>query len=491
MVSSQARSSSMGEIIAVLDKKGRGAAEKAVNMLKALAPKNSDAYGIATPSTARIEITIDALQRAHIEKTHVAIGHVFSKILPSDKPQPTKLKEATLVFEGRIYPPTTSMPDVEVVASKLHSHSEKTVEAFIRNIVGDFAFAIAEPKRIIIGRDPMGVQPLYYGENANFAALASARKALWKIGIKTVRSFPPGHIALVDRKGFKLKPVKVLSHSKPVQITMASAVKELEDLLECSVKEKVSGLKEVAVAFSGGIDSSLIAFLAKKSGVDVQLIHVSLKNQPETEHAQMVAEKLKLPLHVYLFNEDDVETTLPKVVWLVEEADAAKLSIGIPLYWVAEKAGLKVLLAGQGADELFGGYKRYVNYYLRQDGEWVRRKMFTDILRLHENNIERDVKICKFHGVELRLPFATYEMAKFATRLPTELKIEPRQDALRKIILRHAARNLGFPNSIVEYPKRAIQYATGVDKAIKKLSRKKGMLIKEYLDDVFQKVMKI
>jgi asparagine synthase (glutamine-hydrolysing) len=485
----------MGEIIAVLDKKGREAAEKAVNMLKALAPKNPDAYGIATPSTARIEVTIDALQRAHIEKAHVAIGHVFSKILPSDKPQPTKLKEATLVFEGRIYPPITSMSDIEVVASKLHSCSEKTVEAFIRNVDGDFAFAIAEPKRIIIGRDPMGVQPLYYGENANFAALASARKALWKIGIKTVRSFPPGHIALVDVKGFNLKPVKVLSYSKPMQITMTSAVKELENLLECSVREKISGLKEVAVAFSGGIDSSLIAFLAKKSGVDVQLIHVSLKNQPETKHAQMVAEKLKLPLHVYLFNEeDDVETTLPKVVWLVEEADAAKLSIGIPLYWVAEKAaetGLKVLLAGQGADELFGGYKRYVNYYLRQDGEWVRRKMFTDILRLHENDIERDVKICKFHGVELRLPFATYEMAKFATRLPTELKIERRSDALRKVILRHVAKNLDFPSCIVEYPKRAIQYATGVDKTIKKLSRKRGMLVKEYLNDVFQKVMKI
>jgi asparagine synthase (glutamine-hydrolysing) len=279
-----------------------------------------------------------------------------------------------------------------------------------------------------------------------------------------------------------------------MQITMTSAVKELENLLECSVREKISGLKEVAVAFSGGIDSSLIAFLAKKSGVDVQLIHVSLKNQPETKHAQMVAEKLKLPLHVYLFNDGDVETTLPKVVWLVEEADAAKLSIGIPLYWVAEKAaetGLKVLLAGQGADELFGGYKRYVNYYLRQDGEWVRRKMFTDILRLHENDIERDVKICKFHGVELRLPFATYEMAKFATRLPTELKIERRSDALRKVILRHVAKNLDFPSCIVEYPKRAIQYATGVDKTIKKLSRKRGMLVKEYLNDVFQKVMKI
>ncbi|MGB9714409.1 MAG: DUF7411 family protein [Candidatus Bathyarchaeales archaeon] len=484
----------MGEIVAVLDKKGQEATEKAVDMLKVLAPKNPDAYGIATSSTARIETTIDALQSVHAERAHVALGHVFSKILPNDKPQPTKLKEATIVFEGRIYPPMTDMSDIEAVVNKLHSYSAKAVETFIRNVNGDFAFAIAKPKRIIAGRDPMGFQPLYYGENANFAALASARKALWKIGIKQVCSFPPGHMALVDRRGFKLKPVKVLSYYKPMRITMASATEELEELLECLVRKKVLGLKEVAVAFSGGIDSSLIAFLAEKSGVDVQLIHVSLRNQPETKHARMVAEKLKLPLHIYLFNEDDVEATLPKVVWLVEEADTAKLSIGTPFYWAAEKTAemsLKVLLAGQGADELFGGYKRYVNCYLRQDGEVVRRKMFADILRLHENDIERDVKICKFHGVELRLPFATYEMANFAARLPTELKIERRQDALRKVILRSVAKKLGFPSCIVEYPKRAIQYATGVDKTINKLSRKRGMHVKEYLNDVFQKVMKI
>ncbi|MEM3608837.1 MAG: asparagine synthetase B [Candidatus Bathyarchaeia archaeon] len=484
----------MGELVAVLDKKGQEAAERAMSMLEVLAPKNPNAYGIATSSTTRIELTFDALQKANIEKAHVALGYVFSQILPTDEPQPTKFKEATMVFEGRIYPPMINVSDVEVAANRLFLNSEKAVEAFIRNVDGDFAFAIAKPKRIIAGRDPMGVQPLYYGENANFAALTSARKALWKIGIKQVRSFPPGHLALVDEKGFKFKPAKVLSYSKPAQMAMASAVKELEALLKCSVKARVHGLKEVAVAFSGGIDSSLIAFLAKEFSVDVQLIHVSLENRLETKHAQMAAEKLKLPLHVYLFNEDDVEAALPKVVWLIEEADAAKLSIGTPFYWAAEKTaemGLKVLLTGQGADELFGGYKRYVNYYLLQNGEVVHRKMFADILRLHEKNIERDVKICKFHGVELRLPFATYEIAKFAARLPTELKIERRQDALRKVILRNVAKNLGFPSGMVEYPKRAIQYATGVDKAIKKLSRKKGMRVKEYLNDVFQKVMKI
>jgi asparagine synthase (glutamine-hydrolysing) len=493
MMGRMARSFLMGEIVAVLDKKGQGATEKAVKMLEVLAPKNPNAYGIATPSTVRIEISINALQRVHTEKTRVALGCVFSKILPNDKPQLTKLNEAIMVFEGRIYPSTTCMSNMEVAASKLYPCSEKTVEAFIREVEGDFTFAIAKPQMIIAGRDSVGVQPLYYGENAIFAALASARKALWKIGIEKVCSFPPGHLAHINEEGFRFKPVKVLSYSKPAQMATAFAVKKLEDLLKSSVKTRVCGLKEVAVAFSGGIDSSLIAFLAKKSGVDVHLIHVSLKNQPETKHAQMVAEKLKLPLHVCLFNESDVEKTLPKVVWLVEEADVTKLSIGIPIYWVAEKAaemGLKVLLAGQGADELFGGYKRYVNYYLCEDGDGVYRKMFTDILRLHEDNIERDVKICKFHGVELRLPFATYEMAMFAACLPIEFKIERRQDALRKIILRRVAENFGCPKCIFEYPKRAMQYATGVDKAIKKLSKKKGMCVKEYLNNVFQKVIK-
>ena len=131
-------------------------------------------------------------------------------------------------------------------------------------------------------------------------------------------------------------------------------------------------MKEVAVAFSGGLDSSLVAFLASKCGVKVNLLHVSLENQEETEEAIEAAEELDLPLQIDLFKDSDVETILPKVVELIEEPDPIKASIGVPFYWAAEKAaeaGFKVMLAGQGADELFGGYQRYVNEFCKDGSE--------------------------------------------------------------------------------------------------------------------------
>jgi asparagine synthase (glutamine-hydrolysing) len=481
----------MGELVAVLNKKGRDVTEKVLKMLQVSALNMPIAYGIATPSTIRIGNTLAALQKTDIEKSHIAIGHIFSKIFPNDKPQPAKLEEASLVFEGRIYPSTRGIADLEIAVRKLFSEFEKAVETFIKYVDGDFALAIASSSGIVAGRDVIGVRPLYYGENANFAALASNRRALWEIGINKAYSFPPGHMALVDENGFKFKPVKVLLYPKQARITTITAIEKLRNLIECSLKARVYGLREVAVAFSGGIDSSLVAFLAKKLGVEVQLIHVSLKNMPETEHAKKVAQELKLPLHVCLFSEEDLERVIPKVVWLVEDINSTNISIGATLYWTAEKGSemdLKVLLTGQGADELFGGYKRYVDYYLYQGREKTRRKMFTDIADLHKNNIERDFKICNFHGVELRLPFATYKLAQFAASLPVKLKIRQVGDTQRKIVLRQVAKNLGIPPFIVEYPKKAMQYATGIHKSIWKLARKHGTSVKEYLNYVFKKV---
>ncbi len=213
-------------------------------------------------------------------------------------------------------------------------------------------------------RDPIGVQPLYYGENTEVAAFASNRKALWQLGIEKPTSFPPGNLGLLSKEGFQFKPVKTFTYAEPKQITLDNAAGELQKLLEEAVKARVAGLKKVAVAFSGGLDSSIVAFLANKCGVSVELIHVSLENELETEAAIEASEKLELPMQVHLFKESDVEEALPQVVDLIEEADPIKAAIGVPFYWTAQEtqeAGYDVLLAGQGADELFGGYQRYVN----------------------------------------------------------------------------------------------------------------------------------
>jgi asparagine synthase (glutamine-hydrolysing) len=406
-----------------------------------------------------------------------------------DRQHRVRLGDTTVLFDGRIYSPTLGASGTETIGKKLQRLDHfKASEAFLKEVEGDFSFIIAEPQRIIAGRDPVGVQPLYYGENRTVAALASNRKALWKLGIDEALSFPPGHLAFVSREGFKFKPVKTLVYSEPKQVTMQKAAETLQRLLERSVRRRVSGTKEIAVAFSGGLDSSVVAFLAKKCQANVHLIHVSLENRPETEEAKKAADGLSLPLHVYLFREADVEKVVSRVVELIEEADPIKASIGVPFYWTAEKAseaGFRVLLAGQGADELFGGYQRYVNDYLLYGKERVRRAMFDDVVRLHESNIERDVKICGFHDVELRLPFASYQIAKFALNLPVELKIERKVDSLRKLVLRKVAADVGLPSSMVEKPKKAVQYATGISDALKKLAKKQGRTVKDYVNTLF------
>jgi len=480
----------MGAIIAIVNKRGENATETAVAMLKMLKHKGIDAFGVASPTTVKIEKSIEALRKQDVDSP-VVVGHAFSKIFTHDKPQPIKVDDATLVFDGRIYT-ARQVSDAEIVAKKLQNHKE-AIKNLIEESEGFFAFAVAEPEKIIAGRDVMGIHPFYYGENTEFAALASERKALWKIGIKTVNSFPPGNVAFVDRNGFKFKPIKTLAYSRAKQTTMQVAAKKLQELLQHSVKERVSGLSEIAVAFSGGLDSSIIAFLARNSGADVHLIHVSLENQPETEQAKKAAEKLRLPIHVYLYDEEDAEKILPKVLWLIEEPDPIKASIGIPFYWTAEKVaemGFKVMLAGQGADELFGGYQRYVHDYLTYGGEKLRKTFFNDALKMYETNFERDSKICNFHNVELRLPFVTYQIAKFATELPVELKVEMKDNGLRKLVLRRVAENLGVPQFIAKKPKRAMQYATGVNKTLKELAKKKEMPMKEYIQETFQTALK-
>ena len=145
------------------------------------------------------------------------------------------------------------------------------------------------------------------------------------------------------------------------------------------------------------------------------------------------------------------------------------------------------MMAGQGADELFGGYRRYVNEYCKDGGENVRRTMFNDVVNIHISNLERDLKITSYLDVQLLLPFAMFELAEFALSLPLECKMEQKTDTLRKLVLRKVALNVGMPSSVVVRPKKAVQYSTGINEAIKRVAKNQDKTVSEYVTELFQR----
>jgi asparagine synthase (glutamine-hydrolysing) len=479
----------MGAIAAAVNKKGGNVVPKVVSMLKELTHRGVDAHGVAIPTLA---VTAKSIEDIAIENvtSNVALGHNLSRILSRDQPQPVQGDGFTLVFEGRLFP-STSLPNVDEVIGWLKPNIQRSASHVIEKLEGSYAFAIAHLSQIIAGRDTLGTSPLYYGENETTCAIASERKALWKLGIKDAKSFPPGHIAVINANGFSLKPIKTIVQPLQEDIDMERAAKRLQTLLLESTKKRVSELKEVAVAFSGGIDSSLIAVLAKKCGINVQLISVGLENQLEVKLAEIAAEALKLPFHLQTYTAEDVEKVLPRALWLIEEPNLINVSIAIPFYWTAENAsklGYNVVLAGQGADELFGGYQRYLKVYEQFGVEAVQKAMYSDVETSYEKNFQRDNQVCSFHKVELRLPFVDCNIVQFSLGLPPSLKIASSDDHLRKRALRQVAQNLGIPLFIVSKTKKAVQYATGVDKALQKLARKEDLTSREYVEKVFRRV---
>jgi asparagine synthase (glutamine-hydrolysing) len=478
----------MGALIAVVHKNRENAFTTAIEMLGVLSHRGSDSFGIG--SSHEIVIKND-LENLRSERTHsdVLIGQNFAQLLQRDKAQPVQSHDSTLVFEGRLFPPPAE-GEVNFAARKSLYVEDEAIR-FIRKFDGSYTFATAADNSIIVGRDAVGTYPLYFGESKDVCALASERKALWTAGITNIDSFPPGKLALVDKTGFHFKTSKAITQPRVQRVGMQRAAQQLEDVLVQSTNARVSDAGEVAVAFSGGVDSSVVASIARACNVDVHLIYVALEETDETRFANRAAEALDLRLHVAEYTLNDVEEILPTVLWLIEEPNPVNVSIATPIFWVAEQAaelGLSLLLAGQGGDELFGGYKRYLEDFEKYGLAGLQTRLYKDVMSSHTVNFHRDNKVCAFHKLELRMPFADRRVIELALSLPARLKIASPKDELRKRVLRQTAENLAIPEFISKKPKKAIQYTTGVNQAIRRLAKKEGLTMREYLEDTFRKI---
>ena len=477
----------MGALIAIAHKNCENVFTTAIEMLSVLSHRGSRSFGIASPHEIIIKNALENL-RSERTRSGVLIGQNFAQLLQRDKVQPVQSHDSTLVFEGRLFPPPAE-GEVDFAARRSLYVEDEAIR-FIQKFDGSYTFATAADNSIVVGRDAVGTYPLYFGESKDVCALASERKALWTAGIENTDSFPPGKMALVDKTGFHFKTAKTITQPPVQRVGIQRAAQQLEDVLVQSTNARVSDVEEVAVAFSGGVDSSVIASIARACNVDVHLIYVALEETNETHFANRAAEALDLPLHVAQYTLKDVEAILPTVLWLIEEPNPVNVSIATPIFWVAEqvaKLGLSLLLAGQGGDELFGGYKRYLEDFGEDGLAGLQTRLYEDVTSSHIVNFHRDNKVCAFHKLELRMPFADWRVIELALSLPVRLKIASPKDELRKRVLRQTAKNLAIPEFISSRPKKAIQYTTGVNQAIRRLAKKESLTMREYLEDAFRK----
>jgi asparagine synthase (glutamine-hydrolysing) len=480
----------MGAIAAALNKQGENTVPLVITMLKELSHRGADTIQIATHTSIDIAKTIQELQNKKI-LSDTAVGITLSQQIPENQRIILK-KGYALALEGHLFPPSKTS-DTEEIANELEPKPQKKAATIIKKFDGSYTFAIALPNKIIAGRDLLGASPLYIGQNETTCALATERKALWTLGIKHAKSFPPGNVATLTPKGFTFKPAATIPIPQPTQRrrTIEKTALLLHNLLLKSTMKRVSDIEKIAVAFSGGLDSSMIAVLARTCTKRVNLITVGLKGQPELKHAEMAAKALELPIQIQTYTTANVENDIKKILWLIEEPDVMKVGVAIPFFWTAQnasKTGCHILLCGQGADELFGGYHKYLNQYMQGGVEAVQKAMFHDLVNSYETNFQRDNPVCAFHKVELRLPFIDHEVVRFALSLPMNLKIASTEDHLRKLVLRRVAQNMNIPVFISEKTKKAVQYTTGVDRAIRELARRKGLTQRDYVKQVFEEI---
>jgi asparagine synthase (glutamine-hydrolysing) len=245
---------------------------------------------------------------------------------------------------------------------------------------------------------------------------------------------------------------------------------ELENAIVTAVRLRSD---EGVTALSGGVDSSLIAVLAQR-----ECLAVGLADSHDLNRAQRAADILHLSCITATITPQEVEEALPEVIIAIPVKDPVNASIALTQYFIALSAhelGYRRIINGQGADELFGGYSRYLTTpTLAED-------LAEDVAGLG-TQVVRDQSVAALHGTFLSMPYMDVRVVRAASAIAAEEKVH---DGKRKIPLRTVAERY-MPKELAWYEKKAMQYGSGVWGVLKKLARKNGYKtsVQDYIDHI-------
>jgi len=251
---------------------------------------------------------------------------------------------------------------------------------------------------------------------------------------------------------------------------------EVSERLRQKLGEAVVELKadEIGVAFSGGVDSSLLAKLCLDAGKNVTLLTVGFNDDADIKVASEVAGSLGLKLCAEVVSLEELEDGLRRALGNIEFGRMVRFENCVCFYYVfrlASRHNLRTVASANGLDELFCGYSVYKARYGNENSIKSFMKELADVAR--GDKAEMD-KLASLYKVDYACPFMSGGFVDYAMRVPLSQKMKGADDDLRKRILRKAALDLGVPPQSALKPKKAFQYSSGVHKAIRELARNRG-----------------
>ncbi len=335
--------------------------------------------------------------------------------------------------------------DCEVI---LALYREKGIH-FLENLSGIFAFVLydEEEDAFLIARDPIGVIPLYIGYDADDTIyVASELKAL-EGQCERYEPFLPGHYYWSKSPGMKRYYHRDWMEYDAVKGNDAS-VEAVRDALLDAVRRQLMSDVPYGVLLSGGLDSSVISAIAERYSEKriednmqtraywprLHSFAVGLKGAPDLEKARMVAHHIGTVHHEINYTIQEGIDALHDVIYFIETYDVTTVRASTPMYLLArviKSMGIKMVLSGEGADEIFGGY---LYFHKAPSAKAFHEETVRKLSKLHLYDCLRANKSLSAWGVEGRVPFLDKEFLDVAMRLNPEAKMCPGKTIEKRIV---------------------------------------------------------
>ncbi|MFC1790726.1 asparagine synthase C-terminal domain-containing protein [Patescibacteria group bacterium] len=248
---------------------------------------------------------------------------------------------------------------------------------------------------------------------------------------------------------------------------------QLKKTLLQAVRNCLEPDQKTALIFSGGIDSSLVAWTAYQLTKELTTFTIGFPQAADLEFVSLIKKKLPFPSLTKKLSPQDLEKALPPTLEILKKAridpNLMQVSLAVCLYLVLleiKKRGITLVLSGQGADELFAGYAKFKKVPLAK----VNQVCLEEFDRAKKIDLCRDQAIATHFGLNLKNPYFDPAVVRIALKLPPGLKLKRTSSGIvNKYILRKLAEKIGLPEEIFNRPKKSFQYSTRIQREIEKM----------------------